>query len=131
MPADSASRQFAITAARAAAEKSAHEIVALDVADRLAIVDAFVIASGSNERHVKAIVDGVAEAMHEAGAGLRRREGRGEARWVLLDFGALIVHIQHAEDRDFYGLERLWKDCPAIELPADVTDGAGSAETPA
>jgi ribosome-associated protein len=81
------------------------------------LTDVFLIASGTNERQVSAIVDAVEEALHRVGAKPIRREGKGEGRWVLLDFGDIVVHVQHAEDRVYYALERLWKDCPAIELP--------------
>jgi ribosome-associated protein len=81
------------------------------------ITDCFVIASAPNERQVGAIVDGVEEKMREAGTKPVRREGAREGRWVLLDFVDVVVHVQHTEERVFYGLERLWKDCP--EIPFD------------
>jgi ribosome-associated protein len=109
------------TAARAAADKLAGQIVAFDVSDQLAITDAFLIASGSNDRQVKAIVDEVEEKLREVGAKPLRREGERDGRWVLLDYGDIVVHIQHEEERQFYALERLWRDCPTIPLPADVT----------
>ncbi len=115
-----------IAAARAAADLKAEEIIALDVSEQLVLTDSFLIASGSNERQVNAIVDAVEEALHKQGAKPLRREGRSEGRWVLLDFGEIVVHVQHAEDRVFYALERLWKDCPVIELPEDVRSGAGA-----
>lgn len=122
MPAEEHARDLAITAARAAASKFGQGIVALDVADRLALTDVFLIVTGETERQVDAIVDAIDEAMREAGSKIIRREGTQELRWVLLDYGDIIVHVQHAEDRDFYGLDRLWKDCEEIELPADLTD---------
>lgn len=112
--------ELTIVAARAAAEKKAEEIIALDVSERLVLTDAFLVASGETERQVGAIVDGIEEALHEVGVKAIRREGLGQNRWVLLDFGDLVVHVQHAEDREFYALERLWRDCPVIALPADV-----------
>ena len=115
-----------IAAARAAADLKAEEIIALDVSEQLVLTDAFVIASGSNERQVNAIVDAVEEALHKLGAKPLRREGRSEGRWVLLDFGEIVVHVQHAEDRVYYALERLWKDCPVIELPEDIRNGEGT-----
>ena len=108
------------TAARAAAEKLATDIIAFDVSDQLAITDAFVIASGNNDRQVKAIVDEVEEKLREIGAKPIRREGERDGRWVLIDYGEIVVHVQHSEERQFYALERLWRDCPTIELPADV-----------
>ena len=86
------------------------------------------IASGTNERQVSAIVDAIEEDLYKAGAKTIRREGKAEGRWVLLDFGEIVVHVQHAEDRVYYALERLWKDCPVVELPADVTDPAATAQ---
>jgi ribosome-associated protein len=122
--------EMARVAAGAAANKKAREIVVLDVSDRLAITDCFLIASAPNERQVQAIVDEVEERLRLAGSKPIRREGAREGRWVLLDFVDLVVHIQHAEERGFYGLDRLWKDCPRIDFPeakvdslAEETDG--------
>ncbi|HLT85043.1 MAG TPA: ribosome silencing factor [Phototrophicaceae bacterium] len=130
MPADERSRHLAVVAARAAAEKKAEEIVALDVSEQLVLTDAFVVASGATDRQVRAIVDAVDEAMHREGVRTVRKEGVSEAHWVLLDYGDVIVHVQQTEDREFYALERLWKDCPVIELPADL-DEADAAGSPA
>jgi ribosome-associated protein len=112
--------ELIVTAARAASDKLAGQIVAFDVSDQLAITDAFLIASGSNDRQVKAIVDEVEEKLREVGAKPLRREGERDGRWVLIDYGDVVVHIQHEEERQFYALERLWRDCPSISLPADV-----------
>jgi ribosome-associated protein len=109
--------EMARVAAGAAANKMAREIVVLDVSEQLAITDCFVIASAPNERQVSAIVDEVEERLRLAGHKPIRREGAREGRWVLLDFVDIVVHIQHAEERGFYGLDRLWKDCPRIEMP--------------
>ncbi|MBU4335211.1 MAG: ribosome silencing factor [Actinobacteria bacterium] len=124
MPASSRAIDLTIAAARAAADRKAEDLVALDVSGQLVLTDAFLIASGSNERQVRAVVDAVEEALHGLGRAPVRREGKAQGRWVLLDFGELVVHVQHAEDRGYYSLERLWKDCPVIELPADVLAGA-------
>jgi ribosome-associated protein len=118
-------RELALTAARAAADKLATDIVLIDVSDRLAITDVFLIASGSNERQVEAIVDSVEEQMRAVGAKPLRREGRRDDRWVLLDYGDVVVHIQHTEERVFYALERLWRDCPTIAFDPDETSAAG------
>jgi len=112
--------ELVVVAARAASDKLASQILAFDVSDQLAITDAFVIASAGNERQVGSIVDAVEEKLREAGAKPIRREGQREGRWVLLDYGDIVVHVQHEEERQFYALERLWRDCPAIKLPADV-----------
>ena len=117
--------ELAVVAARAASDRKAEEILALDVSERLVLTDVFVIASASNERQVGAIVDAVEEALHALGAKPVRREGVRQARWVLLDFVEIVVHVQHAEDRVYYALERLWSDCPVVELPADVVSGDG------
>ena len=123
MPADERSRHLALTAARAASDKKADEVIALDVSERIVLTDVFVVTSGANERQVKSIVDAVEEALHAEGSKAVRKEGVTEGRWVLMDFGDIIVHVQHTEDREFYALERLWKDCPVIELPAELNAG--------
>lgn len=107
------------TAATAADKLGAEELVALDVSEPMPLADIFLIASGRSERAVSAISDEVERALLETGHKLLRREGKGGGRWVLCDFGDLIVHIFHREEREFYALERLWKDCPAVpfELP--------------
>ena len=130
MPADDRSRHLAVVAARAAADKKAQEIIALDVSERLALTDVFLVASGANDRQVRAIVDAIEEALHKEGAKELRKEGLSEAHWVLMDFQDIVVHVQQEEDREFYALERLWKDCPVVDLPADLyapTDGAEPA----
>ena len=109
-------RRLALVAANAAADKKASDVIVLDVSDQLVITDCFVIASAPNERQVGAIVDNVEEKMRDAGTKPVRREGAREGRWVLLDFVDIVVHVQHAEERAFYALERLWKDCPRIEF---------------
>ena len=105
---------LAQAAAQAAADERAEDITLLDVSDQLAITDAFVIVSAPNDRQVRAIVDGVEEALRELGSKPMRREGERDGRWVLLDFVDIVVHVQHTEERGFYALERLWKDCPVI-----------------
>lgn len=122
---------LAIAAARAASSLKADEIIALDVSEQLVLTDVFLIASGTNERQVGAIVDAIEEALHKLGAKPIRREGKAAGRWVLIDFGDIVVHVQHAEDRVYYALERLWKDCPLIDLPDDARGGDGSAEASA
>jgi ribosome-associated protein len=112
-------RALALTAAAAAADKLATDIVLIDVSERLAITDVFVIATGNSERQVEAIVDAVEEALRAAGVKPLRREGRRDDRWVLLDYAEIVVHIQHTEERTYYALERLWRDCPTIPFEAD------------
>lgn len=103
-------------AARAAAEKLAEDILVIDVSQRLAITDCFVIASGDNERQVNAIVDEVEDTLSGEGIKPVRREGRGEGHWVLLDYGIVVVHVQRKAEREFYALDRLWADAPQIDV---------------
>ncbi|CAM4134905.1 ribosome silencing factor [Janibacter anophelis] len=108
---------LATIAARAAADKLATTITGLDVSGQMPLTDIFLIVSADNERQVQAIVDAVEEAMREqADTKPLRREGNGPGRWVLIDFGDVVVHAQHDEERDFYDLERLWRDCPHLDL---------------
>ena len=106
--------ELALAAAQAAADKQAHDVVILDVSEHLVITDCFVIASAPNERQVSAIVDNVEERLRGLGAKPARREGQREGRWVLLDFVDCVVHVLHGEERTYYALERLWKDCPQV-----------------
>lgn len=119
--------ELARAAAAAAQDKLAQDVVGLDVSDQLALTDVFVIASAPGERQVGAIVEAVEERLAELGSKPLRREGQREGRWVLLDFGDIVVHVMHSEDREFYDLERLWKDCPAVVLAEDGrASGAGA-----
>jgi len=117
--------ELARIAAEAAAEKLAADIIAYDVSEQLVITDVFLLCSAANDRQVQAIVDNIEEKMRQAGVRPVRREGERERRWVLLDYNDIVVHIQHSEERVYYALERLWKDCPRIPLPEPV--GAGPA----
>ena len=119
---------LAIAAAEAASDKLAEDIVAIDVSEKLVITDVFVLCSAGNERQVKAVVDAVEERLHGMGAKPLRREGESEGRWVLLDFGDVVVHVQLAEERIHYAIERLWKDCPLIALPEAVHQGRGGGD---
>lgn len=116
-------RALAVAAAEAAADKLARDIVAFDVSDQLVITDVFVVCSATNDRQVRAVVDAIEERLRAEGVKPVRREGEREGRWVLLDYADLVVHVQHAEERVYYALERLWKDCPTLELP----DAVGAA----
>lgn len=108
-------------AALAADDKGGVDPVALDVSGPLPLTDVFFIVTGRNERNVGAIASEIEDKLNEAGVKTLRREGKAEGRWVLMDFGDLIVHVFHEEDRLYYGLERLWKDCPVLALPEGVT----------
>ncbi|MBW1601063.1 ribosome silencing factor [Streptomyces sp. JJ66] len=121
MTATDRSLELINAAAQAAADKLAHDVVAYDVSDVLSITDAFLLASAPNDRQVKSIVDGIEEKLlKELKAKPVRREGERDGRWVLLDYVDIVVHVQHEEERVFYALERLWKDCPELELPEDA-----------
>lgn len=120
--------ELARVAAAAAADKKARDIVVLDVSDQLVITDCFVIASAANERQAQAVVDAIEEKLRERGVKPVRREGTREGGWVLLDYVDVVVHVQHVETRGFYGLDRLWKDCPVIEFPEVVATPGGAAD---
>lgn len=122
---DTASHR-AILAATAAHDKLATDLVVLDVSDHIALTDVFVLCSGRNERMVQAIADEVEERLLGDGAKRLRQEGRTEGRWILLDFGDIVVHVFHEEERVYYQLERLWRDCPLIALPTNLTTGHDS-----
>ena len=127
MPATDHAVALTLAAARAAARKKADNIIAIDVSERLALTDVFLILSGDNDRQVRALVDAIAEAMLKAGARRRQCEGLEEASWVLIDYSDIVVHVQQAEAREYYALERLWKDCPRIDLPEAALAPADAA----
>ena len=126
MTASPRARELANLAAVAADSKQAEDIVALDVTGPLPLTDIFLIATGRNERNVVAIAGEIEDKMIEAGVKTLRREGRAEGRWILLDFGDLVVHVFHEEDRAYYSLERLWKDCPVVELDVNAGEAASA-----
>ena len=128
MTATTESIELAKAAAHAADELKATTVIALDVSEHLALTDIFVIASADNERQVNAIVDSVEDALLERGVKPKRREGRGDGRWVLVDFGDIVVHVQHDDEREFYQLERLWRDCPTIDLELPVGDSDAQSD---
>ena len=119
--------ELARIAAEAAAEKLASDIIAYDVSEQLVITDVFLLCSAANDRQIRAIVDEIEEKMRQAGARPVRTEGERERRWVLLDYLDVVIHVQHAEERVYYALERLWKDCPQVPLPEPVGAGARGA----
>jgi ribosome-associated protein len=120
MPASNEAVALAIAATEAAADKLATDIIAIDVSEQLVITDVFVMCSAANERQVNAVVDAVEDRLREMGSKPLRREGQPENKWVLIDFGDVVVHVQLAEERIHYAIERLWKDCPMIALPEEV-----------
>ena len=125
MTATDRARELTAVAAQAASDKLADDIVAFDVSEQLVITDVFLVCSASNDRQVRSIVDAVEEALRDAGEKPVRREGAREGRWVLLDYVEVVVHVQHEEERSFYALERIWRDCPIIPLPDTVFSGRG------
>ena len=130
MPASERAVELALAAAQAAADKKANDIVILDVADQLVITDAFLVASAPNERQVQAIVDAIEERLLGLPEKAKpvRREGERSGRWVLLDYVDIVVHVQHSEEREFYALDRLWKDCPTIPfVDRDLVPSAGQS----
>ena len=108
------SKQLAEAAARAASSKQGRDVVILDVRDLIVITDYFVIASGSSDRQVRTIAEGIERALGDRGLKPVRREGEREGRWVLLDFVDFVAHVFLDEDRAFYDLERLWADAPRV-----------------
>ena len=122
MTASAVAVDLAVRAARAAADKMATDIIAVDVSETLSITDVFLICSATNDRQVRAISDAIEAALDEIDVDPVRREGEREARWILLDYVDIVVHVQHQEERAYYQLERLWRDCPTIELPDDVVN---------
>jgi ribosome-associated protein len=117
-------RELLQIAATAADSKQADDLVALDVSGPLPLTDIFLLATGRNERNVISIASEIEDKLIEQGSKPLRREGRSEGRWILLDFGDLVVHVFHEEDRMYYSLERLWKDCPVIPIDLPVRENA-------
>jgi ribosome-associated protein len=117
-------RELLQIAARAADAKQGEDLVALDVSGPLPLTDIFLLVTGRNERNVVAIAGEIEDKLIESGFKPLRREGRAEGRWILLDFGDLVVHVFHEEDRMYYSLERLWKDCPVIPIDLPVRENA-------
>jgi len=120
-------RELLTVAAAAADSKQGEDLVALDVSGPLPLTDIFLLATGRNERNVVAIAGEIEDKLLEFGVKTVRREGRAEGRWILLDFGDLVVHVFHEEDRMYYSLERLWKDCPAIPLELESARAESAA----
>ena len=114
-------------AAVAAADKLATGIIAYDVSEQLVITDAFLLCSAANDRQVRSIIDEIEAKLRLVGARPVRREGEREGRWVLLDYLDVVIHVQHSEERAYYALERLWKDCPLLPLPEPAVAQGGAA----
>ena len=127
-PGSDESREVAIAAARAATTKQAEHIAILDVHGLIVITDYFVICSGGTDRQVRTIVEEVERALREIGRKPLRREGETENRWVLLDYVDVVVHVFAEEEREYYDLERLWRDAPRVELEDRGRAAAGSMD---
>lgn len=118
MTASPSTVDLARAAAAAAEDKLARDVIAFDVSEQIAIADVFLLCSGNTDRQVKAIVDAIEERLRDDAGRPTRREGERESRWVLLDYVDLVVHVMQTDDREYYALERLWKDCPLIDVGA-------------
>ena len=114
-------------ALHAASEKKAIEPVVLDLREIASFTDYFMIVSGANERQVQAIADEVHESLKKSGHAAARMEGYKTAEWILLDYGDFVVHVFEQKARQFYDLERLWRESKRVELPAEFTGGSGSS----
>lgn len=125
------SAEWALIAAEAAAEKKGEDIVALNVAELLVVTDYFVIASGRTNIQVRAIASEIEDQLRERG-GIKPigREGESEAKWILLDYGDLVIHVFQPEERGFYRLEKLWGDAPRMELSESITGSTNPASEP-
>lgn len=118
------SLELAIVAANAASDKTLDETLVLDVGGQIAITDYFVITGARNDRQVRAVLDEVSARVRAAGGPPPRQvEGLADLRWVLIDYGSFIVHVFHAEAREFYGLERLWADAPRVDCEPALAGG--------
>jgi len=118
------SRDLAVAAARAAADKQGERVAVLDVRELIVITDYFVITSGSSQRQVRTIVEEIEKAMRDLGRKPVRREGVEDWRWVLLDYFDVVIHVFSDEEREYYDLERLWRDAPRVEF-----DDVGAASS--
>ena len=123
-PSEPDSRAVAVAAARAASDKQASRIVVLDVREVIVITDYFVICTASSARQIRTVIDEIERVTREMGLKPMRREGESEAGWWLLDYFDVVVHVFSEEDREYYDLERLWRDAP--EVVWDASEAASS-----
>ena len=121
-------REIAVTAARAAAAKQAADVTILDVHGLIVITDYFVIASGETDRQVKTILEEVERAVRDLGEKPVRREGDADSGWVLLDYIDVVVHVFAQQEREYYDLERLWRDAPRLGWNGSEQAAAGSLD---
>ena len=114
-------KELALLAARALSDKKGKEIQALEIADLTTLADYFVLATGSSNTQINALVDNVEKVLHEeAGEDPLHREGYRGGTWVLLDYGCVVVHVFNDEARKFYSLEHLWADGEEVDLSATL-----------
>lgn len=118
MPASSETKAIVQIAAKAALDKLGEDVVALDVTEPFALAEVFLIVSAKNERQTMAIAEAIEDALAEHKLKAKFREGYAAGRWILLDFGDLVVHVMHDQEREYYSLERLWRDCPVVPIAA-------------
>ena len=115
-------KELALLAARALSDKKGREIQALEIADLTTLADYFVLATGSSNTQINALVDNVEKVLHEeAGEEPLHREGYRDGTWVLLDYGSVAIHVFSEEAREFYSLERLWSDGKEVDLTGVLT----------
>lgn len=129
MTASAHALELARVAVSAAADKKARDIVVKDVSEAVDYADCMVLTSATNERQVQAVVEAIEDRLRERDVKPRHREGRREGQWWLLTYQDIVVHVQHTEARGFYGLDRLWKDCPTIDFPEAVVLAGGDDTT--
>ena len=113
---NSISKKMALAAIDALEDKKAEDIRVIDISEVSPLADYFIIANGTNDNQVRALVDNVEEELQKAGFEVKQREGYGLGSWVLLDFGEIIVHVFDKENRLFYDLERIWRDGKVIDI---------------
>ena len=121
-----ASRAVAVAAARAASDKQAEDIVVLDVSDVIVITDYFVLCTASSSRQVKTVIEAVENQVRTLGVRPVRREGEADAGWWLLDYVDVVVHVFGTEEREYYDLERLWRDAPVVDWESDAEAVSGA-----
>lgn len=112
--------EYARVAAEAAEDKKARDLVILDISEMSVIADYFIICSANSRTQVRAVADAVRDKLEQHGLSCKSMEGKEDAKWILIDFGDVIVHVFMDEERNFFGLERLWGDAPRLAVNANV-----------
>ncbi|WP_313798208.1 ribosome silencing factor [Cytobacillus sp.] len=113
-------RDLLLTTVKAADDKRAEQIVALNMKGISLIADYFLICHGNSDKQVQAIAKEMKEKAEELGYTVKRMEGFDEARWILVDFGDVVAHIFHRDERSYYNLERLWGDAPIENIQSEL-----------